>query len=158
MSFILPKGARTFFKALDGSGQERWLLFDSWYVCMMLGVQKRQLGPKKELEGPEFISEYPEAFRPQSDFIAGLLIDAELTRQKIDLEDKASVQGEMVKLLDPSRATSLHEDGIELLNRYAVAGFEELQERMPPPARIEDLLVTCADFWAHREAAKSNGP
>lgn len=151
MSFVLPKGARQFFKALDGGGQERWLLFDTWYVCMMLGIQKRRLGPKDELDGIVFISEYPEAFRPHSDFIAGLLIDAELTRQKIDLEDKASVESEMVKLLDPTRATSLHEDGIELLNRYAVAGFEEIQERMLPPARIEDLLVACAEYWMPAE-------
>ena len=141
MNFTLPTKARKFFKTVTEQRSPRWLMFDSWYICMLVGVRLRTLGPKEDLEGAEFFDAYPEDFKPAADFIAGLLIDAELERKGIDVDDKASVEGEMVLLLDPQRTTGLSETGLELLNRYAVAGFTRIDELMLPPASVEDLLV-----------------
>lgn len=147
MNFTLPKKAKTFFKTVGEQRSPRWLMFDSWYICMLAGVEARTLGSKDELEDDYFIDSYPEAFRPQGDFIAGLLIDAELDRKGINVDDKASVEREMILLLDPSRSTGLSETGVELLNRYAVAGFAKLDEAMLPPANVEELLVRYAKMW-----------
>lgn len=148
MNFTLPSGARKFFAAIVTGRSDGWLMFDGWYVCALLGLDERRLGAKDALESEPFLPEYPDAFKPHSDFIAGLLIDAELTRNDIDLTDKASVEREMILLLDPSRATGLSAKGIELLNRYAVAGFERLQTEAYPPTRVEDMMVRYATFWA----------
>lgn len=148
MNFTLPAKARPFFKGVTGP---RWLLFDSWYVCMLAGVRDRTLGSRDELETDYFLDYIADAYKPAADFIAGLLIDAELERKGINPTDKASVEREMILLLDPQGATGLSETGIELLNRYAVAGFARLDEAMLPPATIEELLVRYAAFWSEAE-------
>jgi hypothetical protein len=146
VNFTLPAKARPFFRTVT-ERTPKWLLFDSWYVCMLVGLRDRTLGSKDELEDTYFFDAYPEDFKPQADFIAGLLIDAELDRNGIDVENKASVEKEMILLLDPSRSTGLSETGLELLNRYAVGGFARIEEAMLPPANVEDLMVKFAEIW-----------
>lgn len=151
MNFTLPTKARPFFRSVGEQRSPRWLMFDSWYVCMLVGVQARKLGAKDDLEDAYFIDSYPEDFKPQADFIAGLLIDAELDRKGIDVTDKASVEREMILLLDPQRTTGLSDTGGELLNRYAVAGFAILDEAMLPPANVEELMVRYSSIWESSE-------
>lgn len=148
MNFTLPAKARPFFKTVTEQRSPRWLMFDSWYVCMLAGVRARTLGSKDELEGEYFLDTYPEDFKPAADFIAGLLIDAELDRKGIDVSDKASVEKEMILLLDPQRTTGLSDTGVELLNRYAVEGFGKIDEAMLPPATAEEFMVRYAAMWA----------
>lgn len=151
MNFTLPAKARPFFKTIGEQRSPRWLMFDSWYVCMLAGLRARTLGSKDELEAEYFIDSYPEDYKPAADFIAGLLIDAELERKGINLAEKASVEKEMILLLDPQRPNGLSETGVELLNRYAVAGFAKLDDAMLPPANVEDLLVRYASLWTEEE-------
>lgn len=151
MNFTLPAKARPFFRSVMEQRSPRWLMFDSWYICMLAGVRDRKLGSKDELETEHFIDTYPEDFKPAADFIAGLLIDAELERKGINLAEKTSVEREMILLLNPQRPTGLSETGVELLNRYAVAGFAKLDEAMLPPANVEDLLVRYAALWTEEE-------
>lgn len=150
MNFTLPAKARPFFKTV--TAPPKFLMFDSWYMCALVGMRERTLGGKDELEDAYFLVDYPENFRFQADYIAGLLIDAELDRKGIDVEDKASVEKEMILLLDPSRSTGLSEAGVELLNRYSVGGFARLEEAMLPPANVEDLLVKYAEIWGGQSA------
>lgn len=151
MNFTLPTKARTFFKVVT-ERTPRYIMFDSWYICALVGMNERSLGSKDELEDTYFIDAYPEAYRATADFIAGLLIDAELDRKGIDVDNKASVEKEMILLLDPSRSTGLSETGVELLNRYAVGGFARVEDSMLPPAKVEDLLVKYAEMWGDSDA------
>ncbi|MEA3051905.1 MAG: hypothetical protein QOG72_808 [Sphingomonadales bacterium] len=149
MSFVMPKAARGFFRTITErtvSGS-RYIMFDTYYVCLLLGLDARRLGPGDELEGDRFLDNYPEDYKAQADYIAGLLIDAELERNSIDLCNKASVEGQMVLLLDPSNPTGLSATGSERLNRYAVGGFARIEEEMIAPAKLEDLLVRYAAIW-----------
>lgn len=146
MNFTLPGKARPFFRTVT-ERTPKYLMFDSWYLCALIGLRERTLGAKDELEDEYFIDHYPEDFKAQADFLAGLLIDAELDRNRIDVQDKASVEREMILLLDPSRMTGLSESGVEILNRYAVGGFAKLEDAMLPPANVEDLLVKYAELW-----------
>lgn len=152
MNFTLPAKARPFFKTVAEQRSPRWLIFDSWYVCMLVGLHAKTLGLKSELETEYFFDTYPEDFKPAADFIAGLLIDAELERKGIDVTDKTSVEREMILLLDPQRITGLSETGVELLNRYAVAGFAKIDEAMLPPATIEEFMVRYAVMWTEGES------
>lgn len=151
MTFVMPKAARGFFRTITertvpGS---RYIMFDTYYVCLLLGLDARRLGPAEELESDRFLpgEAYPEDYKAQADFIAGLLIDAELDRNRIDLSNKASVEAQMVLLLDPSIPTGLSATGSERLNRYAVGGFARVEEEMIAPAKLEDLLVRYAAMW-----------
>lgn len=145
----MPRAARGFFRTITDrtvSGS-RYIMFDTYYVCLLLGLDARRLGPAEELEGDRFIDNYPEDYKAQADYIAGLLIDAELDRNRIDLSNKASVEAQMVLLLDPSNPTGLSAVGSERLNRYAVGGFARVEEEMIAPAKLEDLLVRYAAMW-----------
>jgi hypothetical protein len=150
MSFVMPTAARSFFRTITERTVPgaRYIMFDTYYVCLLLGLRERKLGHADQLDSDRFLDNYPEDYRAQADFIAGLLIDAELDRKGIDLGNKQSVEREMVLLLDPSSPTGISAAGSDFLNRYAVAGFERLQQEMIPPAKLEDLLVKYADLWA----------
>lgn len=154
MSFIFPKGARDFFKGIDKQGGQKFIMFDQYYCCLLAGIESRRIGSEEDLEGEPFINAYPEDYRVQADIIAGLLIDAELDRKAIALEDKASIEQEMVKLLNPTSATRLSEEGNRLLNLYAAEGFRLVHDRMMPPAGLEEFLVAYHGFW-HGEGERA---
>lgn len=150
MSFHLPVDARSFFKSLIGtreSSATRFLMFDAYYACLMVGLEARKLGGESEVESEVFVAEYPDAYASQSDIIAGLLIDAELERKGIDAGDRASVEDEMIKLLNPASATRLSAAGDKLLDLYAAYGVRQILDKMLPPASIEDFLVGYRAFW-----------
>lgn len=150
MSFHLPIDARTFFKSLIGTretGATRFLLFDAYYACLMIGLDVRKLGEESEVESDIFVAEYPDAYLTQSDIIAGLLIDAELKRKGIDATDRASVEDEMIRLLNPTSATRLSTIGDKLLDLYAAYGIQQIMDKMLPPSSVEDFLVGYGKFW-----------
>lgn len=154
MSFLFPQGGRTFFKAIEAprDGAKKFLMFDAFYCCLLVGLDARRLGVEDDLESDVFLNGYPEDYKVQADIIAGMLIDAELDRKDINPGDKNSIENEMIKLVNPTSATRLSEAGNELLNLYAAYGFKLLQDYMMPPATLEEFLVAFHDYW-HKEPA-----
>lgn len=160
MSFTLPKGAREFFRQIDHQAAAKGLfglLFDRYYLCVLLGLDLRKLGSADSLEAEEFVRDYPAAYHSQADVIAGLLIDAELDRKGIEAEDRVSVQDVALQLLDHASSTKLSADGMALLNRYAVAGFETISE-LPRPATLEAFLIAYDRLWTARDGAQTTAP
>jgi hypothetical protein len=158
VSFVLPANLRTFFgfegaRAFSRSTDPRrdavarFLMFDAYYCCLLLGLDSRRLGDETKLEADKFIEAYPESFKGQAELIAGLLVDAELNRLEIDLEDRTRIEKEMVRLLDLTSSTRLSADGDRLLNRYAVSGFERLRDSMVAPDNVDDFLVGYHALW-----------
>ena len=149
MSFIFPKHAREFFSSVDKQreGPTKFIMFDQYYCCLMVGLDSRHLGRDNELEGEVFVNAYPEDYRAQADIIAGLLVDAELERRDILPDDRASIEGEMVRLLNPTSPTRLSDEGTKLLNLYAAAGFRLVRDRMMPPASLEEFMVAYHGYW-----------
>lgn len=151
MSFVFPRNARTYFRSVDEArpGAPRFdNMFDEYYLCLMVGLDARRLGTDEDMESDKFYDSYPKDFQSQSDIIAGLLIDAELDRQGINSEDRASIEREMVRLLDPQSPIKLSEDGIRLLNQYAAAGFKIIRDKIIAPHSLEDFLIAYHDLWA----------
>ncbi|RWO22201.1 hypothetical protein [Mesorhizobium sp.] len=158
MSFVLPANLRTFF-GFDGarpfarsSGPKReaaarFLMFDAYYCCLLLGLDARRLGDETNLESDKFIDGYPDSFKGQAELIAGLLVDAELGRLEIGPDDRDDIEREMVRLLDLTSVTRLSTAGDNLLNRYAVTGFDRLRDAMLPPDNLEDFLVGYHELW-----------
>lgn len=149
MSFRRPKPAGTFFRVLLQSGSNGFdNEFDAYYFCVMVGLDLRTIGAEEDV-GDEFVRDYVQNFQHYSDLIAGLLIDAELERARIESSDRNSVEKKVVELLDPSSATKLSPTGHALLNRYAVSGFNALRDDfVSPPQTAEDFLITYHRRWA----------
>lgn len=161
MSFVLHNRLRSWFGIRDGrafasnaaqrDSSVRFLMFDAFYCCLMVGLDGRRYGRADQLESTAFINGYPEDFRGQAELIAGLLVDAELERQAILPNDKKSIEQEMVRLLDLKSATRLSAKGDNLLNLYAAAGFEKLDELLVPPDNVEDFMVAYHDLWSSND-------
>lgn len=136
--------ARTTLPSRDTA---RFFMFDAYYCCLLVGLDLRRHGREENLESAEFLRVYPDQFRSQAELIAGLLVDAELSRQGILEDDRDSIEQEMVRLLDLKSATRLSAQGDRLLNLYAAAGFERLEDRMPAPNNVEDFMVAYHGLW-----------
>lgn len=159
MSFVLHKRARSWFgirdqrgfaRSIDPSVREstpRFLMFDAYYSCLMVGLDGERHGKPEDLEGEEFAKVYPEAYRGQAELIAGLLVSAELRRQEILPEDRETIESEMVRLLDLKSSTRLSGEGDNLLNLYAAIGFERLDDAVPEPDNLEDFMVAYHRMW-----------
>lgn len=146
------QGQRAFARSSDVAqrepGVERFLLFDAYYTCALIGLDGRRQGRAEQLEPEEFSKVYPDSFKGQAELIAGLLVEAELARQDIQPDDRASIEGEMVRLLDPRSSSRLSSEGDRLLNLYSAAGFEKIESILPPPDNLEDFLVAYQRVWA----------
>lgn len=148
MSFRLPMGAGSFFRHLLSSGNSKFdTMFDAYYFCVMVGLDARTIGAEEDV-GDEFIRDYVQSFQPYADLIAGLLIDAEIDRARIEPSDSSSVEKKVVELLDPNSATKLSVTGHALINRYAVGGYNALRDDFAtPPQSVEDFLITYHRRW-----------
>ena len=164
MSFTLPANARNFFgfegprafarsQTAKRDTSARFLLFDAFYCCMLLGLDQAKLGDESRLEPANFIIGYPEPYKGQAELIAGLLVDAEIRRLEIQPDDRDDIERQMVHLLDLSSPSRLSIDGDDLLNRYAVAGFDRLMAAMTECDNLEDFLVGYHRIWAQSRAA-----
>lgn len=154
MSFILGQAGRSFFRNIIAP--PRFLMFDAYYCCLMAGLDARKVGTLGDLDTDPFLNGYPDDFKGQADIMAGLLIDAELDRKGISGEDRASIEHEMIKLIDPTSATRLNVEGNKLLNLYAAAGFALIRDRMMPPSNVEEFLVALHGFW-HDGSSEEQG-
>lgn len=148
MSFKLHKNAPQFFRnLLSGSGLKFDTQFDVYYHCLMCGLHRRQLGTETDV-GDEFVRDYVQGFAPHAELIAGLLVDAELSRICIELDDVKSVEKKMIELLEPASATRLSSTGLGLLNLYAAGGFDIVSDAFTsPPQSLEDFFITYQSLW-----------
>lgn len=151
MGFQLPKESRDYFKHLfrrTDNGARFDILFDQYYFCLMVGLDRKNLASENELENDKFIERYPSDYQNQADVIAGLLISAELRRKSIEAGDRSSIEKEMLRLLDHQSPTRLSEEGMKALNQYAASGFKAIQVGMLPPQSLEEFLVLYYKLWS----------
>ncbi len=156
MSFRLHKQAPSFFRNLlpSGTGPRFDTQFDIYDHCLMCGLDRRRLGAESDV-GEEFNRDYVQAFQPHAELIAGLLVDAELVRINIELDDMKGVERKMIELLEPASATRLSAIGLGLLNRYAAGGFNVISDAFAtPPQSLEDFFVTYQSLWPRPDAPR----
>lgn len=158
MSFKHHKLAPAFFQRLMPGGPGRFdTQFDAYYYCLMCGLDRRRLGAEVDV-GEEFVKDYVQTYQPYADLIAGLLVDAELVRISIPLDDVKSVEKKMVDLLEPVSTSKLKPEGLALLNRYAVGGFEIISDAFAaPPQSLEEFFTTYQGLWPKAEDLAAEG-
>ena len=136
MSFRMPKKGEAFASsklARLTSGDKHIILeFDIYYAGAVLGLCARQrIEPDKydsEI-GRELTRSYPKERQEHADTIAGMLIEAELSRQSIDPNNAEIIISTIDDYLSSNSPTRLTQEGHRLLDRYAAAGFRLMEER-----------------------------
>lgn len=141
MGFKLPKEARDYFKYIDQRENKFKTIFDKYYLCLMIGFCGERLGKTEEYENADFLESYPQAYADKAPLITGLLINAEMNRQGISSEDRISVEGLILHLIDNNSSTKLSEKSIDLLNSYAAAGMNIIKEKIAQTSDLETFLV-----------------
>lgn len=160
MAFRLSKKCRDFFQYIydkeNKDGTKLRLLFDEYYLCLMVGLASGTYEENAQLElpessredaaGPEVTSSeitdsYPEDYIQSRDFIAGLLIATERKRRGIPESDSAALEKLMTRYLNPESRTRISPDGEKRLNQYAAQGLEILMDVMAKPYELDTFLI-----------------
>ena len=106
--------------------------FDLYYFCLMVGLKRKNLGLSLDLEGDKFVDRYVSDYQNQADLIAGLLINAELTRKGIEKDDRSSIEKEMLRLLDHQSPSRLSEEAISVLISTLRRGSKRYVKKLSP--------------------------
>lgn len=159
MSFRLPVGLREFFGFVDqrmyartdrgalGTGQ--MILFDGFYASFLVGVMQSRLGKEEELETQRFVEGYPNEYAASREFIAALIVDAELRRTGTEQYSDMDFERAISKLLKVDTPTGLSVVGLELANLYAAGGFGIIEDRLVPrPGGTTSFFLRFHDLCA----------
>lgn len=150
--FILPDGARDFFgyepqrlfarvSRLAGARRDM-ILFDAYWACLCVGLLAREQASSDKLEKDRFLVAYPEDYEPYGEYVAGLLVEAELAALHTENYTESELERAISDLLKVSAPTRLSPKGLGLLNRYAAGGFEIIKDKMRPrPTDVPNFLL-----------------
>jgi len=141
LPFRLPKLSDIYFKEIDNSYSKFKFEFDKYYLSLMVGLDKRELGPEKDLKRESFVDHFPEKFMDVKGHIIGLLIDAELDRRGVSNNDRDRIEGVILSIVDHESNNWLKKEGINILNQYAVGGMSIIWERIPKHSTLEGFLT-----------------
>lgn len=150
--FVLPEGARDFFdyepqrlfaKVARQQGARRDLiLFDAYWACLCIGLLAREQAGAEHLEKDRFLVAYPEDYEPYGEYIAGLLVEAELSAIHTENYTEPELERAIADLLKVSAPTRLSPKGLGLLNRYAAGGFQIIRDKLRPrPTDVPNFLI-----------------
>ena len=107
----------------------------------MPGFIKRRRNTEIKSDSVDEITRYfPDAFRSRGKLLVGLLIDTELSRLGIDLQERSSVYSRISELVITT-PPYLSDAGVKLMNQYAHGGFDVLCERMDERPRSLETFV-----------------
>lgn len=150
--FILHKAARDYFDYADQRMFSRTkssdvsrgslILFDAYYASLMLGLATKKTGTINMLDRTFFIQNYPNEYEPYREYIAGLLVDAEVTALHSADYSERQLERSIAKLLQVASPTRLSAEGMHILNLYAAGGFELLPQKMgTKPSDPSNFLI-----------------
>lgn len=136
MSFRMPKNGERFaygkLARLTQGEKQINTEFDVYYAGAVLGLCSRERIPSDSYDreiGRELTRTYPRDRQEHADTIAGMLIEAELSRQGIDPDNADVIIKTIDDFLSANSSTRLSVEGHRLLDRYAAAGFRLIEER-----------------------------
>ena len=108
------------------------ILFDGYYASLIVGVLSAGLGKPEDLETDSFIPGYPNHYKASREFIAALIVEADLARVATKDYGQNDFEQAISKLLQVNAPTGLSSQGIELANLYSAGGFRFLVDKMQP--------------------------
>ena len=125
--------------------------FDLYYILFLKGISTLDKNPKlKDNEAlKELIDYFPSDYDGSKNIIVGLLVNTELKRLGIPLDDKENVQKKYNQIVEPESQSKLTAKGFTLMNEYASRGFELLNEQLGDKSASlapEFLINVCSDI------------
>jgi len=147
--FKLHKGADKWCSKLKiGSGSKDSsdaikTKLDFFYLCFLLGVSKGQQLYPSVGQTVDIIDHWTKEFVDYRDLMIGVLLFGSLDSQKIKItkDNKALIQSELNKLIDGNSVVRMSSDGMGLINAYAYAGFEIMQDEDAGVGYAEDQIT-----------------
>lgn len=142
MGFELRQDAKRWFKAFDRDIRQKTIIqFDLYYFCLIPGfITKRRNIEINSDDVDEMTRDFPSVFRSRGELLVGLLINTELSRMGIDLQERTSVYRIISDLVITS-PPYLSNEGIKKMNYYAHGGFDVLCEQMDERPRTLETFV-----------------
>ena len=142
MGFEFRQDAKIWFKAFDKDiRQKNIILFDLYYYCLIPGfVTKRRNIEIHSDDVDEMTRDFPSAFRSRGELLVGLLINTELSRMGIDLNERTSVYSTISELVI-THPPYLSNEGIKRMNQYAHGGFDVMCEQIDERPRSMETFV-----------------
>lgn len=140
VDFRMRKDCRDFFRRVNEKGGFRFL-FDSYYLCFLLGVTagRRSNPTEGGIEAPAFVDSFPRPYDQQQRLLLGLMIVAEMRRDRVDVRDRVSVNVIVNALAGSGGLTST---GVQRMNEYSSGGYDVLRELYDggEPWKLEDFM------------------
>lgn len=150
MPFRLPTKCRNYFADITGKDETKLdTLFDGYYLCALVGIAQGKLNTNPDIETTAFVDNYPADFAEVGDYIAGLLIGAEVKRKDIPQNDANALEKLMTKLVESQSRTRLSSYGEKLLSQYADRGIDIILEKMGRHTSLEEFFQDYFDCWEH---------
>lgn len=141
MAFQIRKDARKWFQAICPSSYYP-LIFDAYYLCLMVGFASGRRNPEIHSDRVDgFVDHFPGDFQFRRQLLVGLLVNAELQRLKIDLQDREDVYREIHNIVEPDSPSYLSNEGMMRMNVYVHGGFEILCESLGDPPKSVEVFV-----------------
>ncbi len=147
MHFRISKSAQNYFDgimnregyATANDDKNRFIQFDVYYCCALIGMAACQLDEDTS-DLNDIIDRYPNAYRDAKAQIAGLLVATEAKRLGIDVQS-SKLEEVMLKYLTTG-GTLLTEEGVKILNAYALKGFHLIKDYplISKPTSREEFL------------------
>lgn len=131
MAFFIRREADEWGKELQKNELIR-TQFDLYYILFLKGISTLDKNPKlKDKEAlKELIDYFPSDYDGSKNIIVGLLVNTELKRLGIPLDDKENVQKKYNQIVEPESQSKLTAKGFTLMNEYASRGYELLNEEL----------------------------
>lgn len=145
MSFFLPRKCKPFFSNIydpkNRDGTKLKLLFDEYYLCLMVGLAVGKYDEEAELEKSEITDTYPAEYAGSREYIAGMLFATERKRRGIPEADGTTLESLMTEYVESTSKTYLNPEGMRRLNQYAARGMEIILDVLDKPVRLEEFLL-----------------
>jgi hypothetical protein len=155
MAFQLHPEARNWFKKVQGKIPLE-TLFDSYALCLNLGVASGRFKPIEPAEGDEFVQEFIQRYKPYELLMVGAMLSKTLQRQGVALSDRLAVVKELERLVDSrGNGFQLTAAGFREINGYAAGGFNYLREELEEPPN--DIGYLLDRFYQLLQTARVHG-
>jgi hypothetical protein len=121
--------------------------FDLYYLCAIAGLKAER--KSEPVNATDLVENFPLQFKPTGHLLVGLLLSTELRLAGVDLKERLQVHRIIGELVDPSSPSSLRDEGLKVLNRYAQGGFDKLCEEFADrPRTVETFIRKYSDLIA----------
>lgn len=155
MAFRITSKCRNYFEFIydkeNKNGTKLKLLFDAYYLCLMVGLASEMYDENPKLEPSEITDTYPGDYIQSRDYIAGLLIATERKRRGMQESDSGALEKLMAEYLDPESKTRLKSIGEDRLNQYAARGIDIMMDVIPKPYELETFIISYLDCFEKRK-------